>query len=276
MDNKFLVSIGLKISDMRNNLGLSQEKFSKIVGISKNYLGNIELGKQSPTILMLKKITDKLEISLSEFFKDIWFLCYCISMKEILYFYSNFQLPNPLEFVKAYLELKGETNNISEIFTGASKERKQIICEYFNLKEEITEQNIFDFLFVFRKYVETGKIEYSKEILESINTLVKNSILETTKEFIPLAIELYLNDFKKLIFYNIKGNFLNLVLKKWHKFHKEKFDLVTFLDFFSLAKDKDFIRLVNRINNFENYLALIILGLSFLLFFIISIHFNLE
>lgn len=197
-------------------------------------------------------------------------------MKEILYFYSNFQLPNPLEFVKAYLELKGENNNISEIFTGASKERKQIICEYFNLKEEITEQNIFDFLFVFRKYVETGKIEYPKEILESINTLVKNSISEITKEFIPLTIELYLNDFKKLIFYNIKGNFLNLVLKKWHKFHKEKFDLVTFLDFFSLAKDKDFIRLVNKINNFENYLVLIILGLSFLLVIFISIHFNLE
>lgn len=83
MDNKFLVLIGLKISDMRNNLGLSQEKFSEIVGISKNYLGNIELGKQSPTILMLKKITDKLEIPLSEFFKDIWF-CVIVFLWKIL------------------------------------------------------------------------------------------------------------------------------------------------------------------------------------------------
>lgn len=69
--NDFLFKVGNKISKARNELGLSQEKFSEIVGISKNYLGNIELGKQSPTILMLKKITDKLEISLSEFFKDI-------------------------------------------------------------------------------------------------------------------------------------------------------------------------------------------------------------
>ena len=69
--NDFLIKIGSKISELRKGLNLSQEKLAEIAGISKNYLGNIELGKQAVTIQLLKTITDKLEISLSDFFKDI-------------------------------------------------------------------------------------------------------------------------------------------------------------------------------------------------------------
>jgi len=69
--NDFLVKIGYKISELRKSLGLSQEKLAEIAGISKNYLGNVERGKQAVTVQILKTITDKLEISLSDFFKDI-------------------------------------------------------------------------------------------------------------------------------------------------------------------------------------------------------------
>lgn len=69
--NDFLIKIGYKISGLRKDLGLSQEKLAEIAGISKNYLGNVERGKQAVTVQILKTITDKLEISLSDFFKDI-------------------------------------------------------------------------------------------------------------------------------------------------------------------------------------------------------------
>lgn len=69
--SNILRKTGYRIAELRKRLGLSQEKFAEVVGISKNYLGNIELGKQAVTLIVLEMITDKLEISLSDFFKDI-------------------------------------------------------------------------------------------------------------------------------------------------------------------------------------------------------------
>ncbi|MDC0956580.1 helix-turn-helix transcriptional regulator [Flavobacteriaceae bacterium] len=63
--------IGQKIKEIRNNKNLSQEKLANIADIDRTYLPDIEKGNRKISIQILNKITTALEISLSDFFKDI-------------------------------------------------------------------------------------------------------------------------------------------------------------------------------------------------------------
>lgn len=40
------VNLGKKVKELRKSLGLSQVEFSKIIGISRSYLGDIETGRK--------------------------------------------------------------------------------------------------------------------------------------------------------------------------------------------------------------------------------------
>ena len=63
--------IGQKIKEIRNNKNLSQEKLANIADIDRTYLPDIEKGNGKISIQILNKITNALEIRLSDFFKDI-------------------------------------------------------------------------------------------------------------------------------------------------------------------------------------------------------------
>ena len=63
--------IGQKIKKIRNNKNLSQEKLANIADIDRTYLPDIEKGNRKISIQILNKITNALEIRLSDFFKDI-------------------------------------------------------------------------------------------------------------------------------------------------------------------------------------------------------------
>ena len=61
--------IGKRILFLRKRVNVSQEKFAELVNLNKNYLGNLELGKQIPTITTVEKITNALDMSLRDFFE---------------------------------------------------------------------------------------------------------------------------------------------------------------------------------------------------------------
>lgn len=63
--------IGKRILFLRKRVNVSQEKFAELVNLNKNYLGNLELGKQIPTITTIEKITNALDMSLRDFFEDL-------------------------------------------------------------------------------------------------------------------------------------------------------------------------------------------------------------
>lgn len=63
--------IGKRILFLRTRVNVSQEKFAELVNLNKNYLGNLELGKQIPTITTVEKITNALDMSLRDFFEDL-------------------------------------------------------------------------------------------------------------------------------------------------------------------------------------------------------------
>jgi transcriptional regulator with XRE-family HTH domain len=61
-------AIGLRIKRLRAIRGYSQERLSEIVGISPNYLSNIERGKENPTLDLLIKLSQGLKVGVHEIF----------------------------------------------------------------------------------------------------------------------------------------------------------------------------------------------------------------
>jgi len=63
--------IGNRIRKLRNQMGLSQEKFAQKIGMDRTYFASVELGKRNISIVNIEKIANGLEISLSELFDGI-------------------------------------------------------------------------------------------------------------------------------------------------------------------------------------------------------------
>ena len=63
--------IGNRIRELRSLTGLSQEKFAQKIGMDRTYFASVELGKRNISIVNIEKIADSLDVTLSEFFKDI-------------------------------------------------------------------------------------------------------------------------------------------------------------------------------------------------------------
>ena len=67
--------IGNRIRELRSRTGLSQEKFAQKIGMDRTYFASVELGKRNISIVNIEKIANGLDVTLSEFFKDIWIQC---------------------------------------------------------------------------------------------------------------------------------------------------------------------------------------------------------
>lgn len=64
------VQFGNRIRFLRNNLGLSQEKFAAKIGIDRTYYASVENGNRNISIENIKKITDGFNITLAKLFED--------------------------------------------------------------------------------------------------------------------------------------------------------------------------------------------------------------
>jgi len=65
------VKLGKKIRRLRNELGLSQEKFALKIEMDRTYFASVELGERNISIKNIKKIADGLGVSISELFKGL-------------------------------------------------------------------------------------------------------------------------------------------------------------------------------------------------------------
>jgi len=61
IDNK---SIGQRIREEREKLGLSREELAEIIGLSDYYIGQLERGERQMSLPVLVKVTSSLHISL--------------------------------------------------------------------------------------------------------------------------------------------------------------------------------------------------------------------
>ncbi|MGM9630732.1 helix-turn-helix domain-containing protein [Butyricicoccus sp.] len=65
---KITAETGQRIRYFRQLRGISQEALALKIGMSPAYLGHLERGLKCPTIDTLHRITDALDVSLSDFF----------------------------------------------------------------------------------------------------------------------------------------------------------------------------------------------------------------
>jgi transcriptional regulator with XRE-family HTH domain len=64
--------VGQRIRELRlAQTGLSQEKFALKIGMDRTYFASVELGKRNIAIVNLEKITNGLDVTLSELFKGL-------------------------------------------------------------------------------------------------------------------------------------------------------------------------------------------------------------
>lgn len=64
-------AFGKKVQELRKQKGISQEKFALPIDMDRTYLASVEAGKRNIAIKNIKKISDGLDISLSQLFEDI-------------------------------------------------------------------------------------------------------------------------------------------------------------------------------------------------------------
>jgi len=63
--------LGKRIKELRNNKGISQEKFALSIGMDRTYFASVEAGKRNISIVNIKKIADGLGVSLNELFQGM-------------------------------------------------------------------------------------------------------------------------------------------------------------------------------------------------------------
>lgn len=64
------IKIGKRIKELRNIMGISQEKFSFICNLDRTYIASIEQGKRNVSIVNIEKIANAFNLTLTEFFKS--------------------------------------------------------------------------------------------------------------------------------------------------------------------------------------------------------------
>lgn len=73
MEGMFMITVelGTRIKELRNQKGISQEKFALDIGMDRTYFASVEAGKRNIAIVNIKKIADGLGVTLSELFEGI-------------------------------------------------------------------------------------------------------------------------------------------------------------------------------------------------------------
>lgn len=63
--------LGGRLRELRNEAGISQEKFALQIGMDRTYYASVEAGRRNVSLKNLKKIADGFGISLSDMFYGI-------------------------------------------------------------------------------------------------------------------------------------------------------------------------------------------------------------
>lgn len=63
--------VGHRIRELRNNLGISQEKLALAADLDRTYIASVESGKRNISIVNLEKIVNALDCTLAIFFQNI-------------------------------------------------------------------------------------------------------------------------------------------------------------------------------------------------------------
>lgn len=71
-------NLGIAIKNLRNQAGLSQEKFALSIGMDRTYLASVESGKRNLSLANIEKIA----IGLNQSVSDLFLIAENINSKE--------------------------------------------------------------------------------------------------------------------------------------------------------------------------------------------------
>lgn len=63
--------LGMRVRYLRKQKGMSQLELSLDSGVNKNYISDLERGDRNPTLIVLERIANSLDVTLEELFKGI-------------------------------------------------------------------------------------------------------------------------------------------------------------------------------------------------------------
>lgn len=66
---RVLKPLGSTLAEIRRERGLTQEALSLATGVHRNYIGGIERGERSPTVVTVAVLADALGVTMGELFK---------------------------------------------------------------------------------------------------------------------------------------------------------------------------------------------------------------
>jgi transcriptional regulator with XRE-family HTH domain len=67
---KIKENLGKRLRELRNEKGISQEKFSFECELDRTYIASIEQGKRNVSIVNIEKIAKAFDMSVAEFFNS--------------------------------------------------------------------------------------------------------------------------------------------------------------------------------------------------------------
>lgn len=65
------IEFGKRIKELRENIGLSQEKFALKIGMDRTYYASVESGKRNISLKNIEKIANGFDISIAQLFTKI-------------------------------------------------------------------------------------------------------------------------------------------------------------------------------------------------------------
>lgn len=68
---QFNLNLGNALREIREEMNISQEKMAEKVGLSRNYIGQIERGEKSVSVFILVKILESNGIVVSKFMEGV-------------------------------------------------------------------------------------------------------------------------------------------------------------------------------------------------------------
>jgi transcriptional regulator with XRE-family HTH domain len=66
---KISIQFGLKVKEIRNSKGLSQEQLAHMANVNRTYIGMIERAEKNITLANIEKIAKALEVNIIELLK---------------------------------------------------------------------------------------------------------------------------------------------------------------------------------------------------------------
>lgn len=71
MESQHLHYFGNTVRRLRTERGFSQESFADACGLHRTYISDIELGKRNVSLENIERVSNALEISISQLFEEV-------------------------------------------------------------------------------------------------------------------------------------------------------------------------------------------------------------